>query len=436
MKRIIKFTGGLLGLVALVVGIAMLMRTTTPIMIAGHSPLGTPGVQQSLVCLPELRPSDQLRPAILQPIPTPDIPAPLREVTSHLERGPRVGLPALLATSSQQAVILPQVALQHEMLIIPVSDAQGWTCLFISDINGKQPEQIATLRGMLEELVISDQYLVWIDKVYIVDSSKSGRTSESPVPTREISPQEAESQQALDALISTRTYIHIYDLRARREVAQYEAERRFFDLANDVLVWQEYRGMTWGIYGQNLATGRTFTVTTESASYPRVGGDWIAYVGLRESVNRLAVDLHLFNWRTGEDVLIGSVSNDPSGKGYDIDGETLAWVKVQVDGPGFPTYELHVYSLATGDDRRLETGDSKYLGNLHLSDHLLIYAQNGWQAADLQTGSMFTIFPSPAALELIPILDVSGNRLVWGERDALSSAIHLYTAQINRHEGE
>jgi len=405
-------------------------------MIAGHSPLGTPEVQQSLLCLPELRPSDQSAPAILQPIPTPDIPVPLHEVTSQLERGQRVGSPALLATSSQQAAIRSQVALHHELLIIPVTDAQGWTCLFISDINGKQPEPIATLRGMLEELVISDQYLVWVDKIYIVDSSESGRTSESPVSTREISPQQPGAQQNLDASISTHTYIHIYDLRAHREVAQYEAERRFFDLAKDVMVWQEYRGATWGIYGQNIATGRTFTVTTESASYPRVGGDWIAYVGSRESVNRLAVDLHLFNWRTGKEVLIGPVSNDPSGKGYDIDDEALAWVKVQADRQGFPSYELHVYSLAAGDDRRLETGDSEYLGNLHLADHLLIYAQNGWQAVDLQTGSMFTIFPSPAALESIPMLGVFNNRLVWGERDASSSAIHLYTAQINRHEGE
>lgn len=435
MKRIIKFVGGLLGLVALVVGIAMLMRTATP-MIAGHSPLGTPEVQQSLVCLPELRPSNQSAPAVLQPIPTPDITTPLQQVTSQLERGPRVGFPALLATSSQQAAIRSQVALHHKLLIISVTDAQGWTCLFISDINGKRPEQIATLRGMLEELVVSDQYLVWVDKVYIVDSPESGRTSESPASTREISPQQPGAQHAVDASISTHTYIHVYDLRARREVAQYEAERRFFDLANDVLVWQEYRGTTWGVYGQNLATGQMFTVTNESASYPRVGGDWIAYVGSRESVNRLAVDLHLFNWRTGEEMLIGPVSNDPGGKGYDIDEESLAWVKVQADRQGFPSYELHIYNLATGNDRRLETGNGEYLGNLHLSDHLLIYAQSGWQAADPQTELMFTIFPSPAALESIPMLGVSNNRLVWGERDALSGAIHLYTAQINRKEGE
>lgn len=435
MKRIIKFAGGLLVLVALIVGIAMLMRTTTP-MIAGHSPLGTPEVQQSLVCSPELRPSDQSAPAILQPIPTPDILAPLQEVTSRLERGPRVGFPALLATSSQQAAIQSQVALHHQLLIIPVTDAQGWTCLFISDINGKRPEQIATLRGMLEELAVSDQYLVWVDKVYIVDSPESGRTSESPVSTREIPPQQPGARHAVDASISTHTYIHVYDLRARKEVAQHEAERRFFDLANDVLVWQEYQGTTWGIYGQNLATGRMFTVTTESASYPRISGDWIAYVGSRESINRLAVDLHLFNWRTGEEVLIGSVSNEPCGKGYDIDEGSLAWVKVQADKQGFPSYELHIYSLATGNDRRLETGDSEYLGNLRLSDHLLIYAQNGWQAADLQTDSMFTLFPSPAALESIPILGISNSRLVWGERDVSSNAIHLYTAQINRKEGE
>lgn len=129
--------------------------------------------------------------------------------------------------------------------------------------------------------------------------------------------------------------MYVYDLRAGREVRHQVATGRFFNLAGEVLAWQEYRGPV-GIYGQHLTTGEHFTVTTRSASYPRVAGDWVAYLSgqgmsVEEAEHLRADRLYLFNWRTGEERLIGRVPVIADGGGYALDEEHLAWVKVQTE---------------------------------------------------------------------------------------------------------
>jgi hypothetical protein len=229
--------------------------------------------------------------------------------------------------------------------------------------------------------------------------------------------------------------MHVYDLGARREAELVVASRRFLDLDGNVLVWQEYRGTTWGIYGQDLVTGRPFTVTTQSASYPKVAGQWVAYVVRAATAPEdLASELHMFNRRTGEDSVLGLVSSSVDGGGFAIDGNSLAWVKVSLGAESAQpsVYELHVYDMIAGQDRQVNIGSNAYLTNLHLSDDLLLYLQHGWQAADLRRNITFEVFPPSAGLDMLSELVVFGNRLVWSETDRIVGVTRLYTSHIDR----
>ena len=224
--------------------------------------------------------------------------------------------------------------------------------------------------------------------------------------------------------------MHAYDLQAH-QVINYQLPRgSSLDLESDILVWQD----GGGIYGKNLSTGQPFTVTTQGGSQPKLAGEWVVYVTRsNELAESLAADLHIFNMRTGETRLVGPVSNQVNGGGYAVENDILAWVKIlhTTNSPSL-RHELHIYSLATGQDRRVDVSNDDYRASLHLSDNLLIYLQKGWQAIDLQRDQKFDIFPPSIGWESLDTPDLFSNRLVWTETDKSSGVIRLYIAPVNR----
>ncbi len=436
MKRLTNTVSNLFGLLALI-GLAVVLvlvfsqrqQGTQTGASVFQSPIQPPATL-NLTCSSALRPSDQPAPAILRGVPTPQPgkPAPSTATTSRPERGPRVSSPTLLMASNSQATIGFQIATRGDQSAIPITDAEGWTCLFVSNLATGRSEQIATLRGSLGSLSISDSYLVWTDEVYTPEvnpcppAAPATETRSPSTPCTSVPPQQ-------------RTELHIYDLRARREVKREIGQRRFLALAGDVLAWQEYRGADWGIYGQKLSTGQSFTITTQGGSYPKVFGEWVAYVTRsKDAPESSSSELHLFNWQTGQDRLLGLVPSGVDGGGYTMEGNSLAWVKFSFGSATIqrPVHELHVYDLATGKDRKVDINDDSYLTGLQLSDDLLIYLQKGWQAVDLKRDLKFSVFPSSAGLESLGKIALSGNRLVWLETEKPSGVIRLYLAQLDR----
>jgi len=444
-KHLFSIVGSLLGLlvlggltvtIVLSFGLQQPTRQTsyppprTPTPPKPPTPASTPRGLLSLACSPALRPADQRTPAIVQPPLPPNIPSsalPMAATPTQSaqgERGSRVGPPTLLIVSNQQAAIGLQVVVHGNQLAIPVTDAEGWTCLFVSDLATGRSEQIATLRGALADLVLSDRYLVWTDHLYIPGSTPHPPEPPPPAPG---TPTRPPSTPRSYTPTQDRTEMHVYDLGVRREVDFLVGSRQCLSLDGDVLVWQTYGG----IYGQHLTTGQLFTVTTQEASCPKVAGEWVAYAARANGQPELLVaDLHLFNWRTGEDRLLGLVSHQVYGGGYALDGESLVWIKVHF-GTGTlppPLYELHVVTLATGQDRMLNISDNDYLADLRLSDGLLLYfAQKGWQAMDLRRDRQFAIFPSSMAG-----INLSGNRLIWVVPGYSPGTAQLYTALVDR----
>ena len=320
---------------------------------------------------------------------------------------------------------MTQRAFRGNRLIFPVVDTVGQTCLFSFDLAANRMEQIATLQGSPGDLVASNQYLVWTDNTYIPETSTCPTESPALAPGTPSLPATSPCKKTLP---QHRTEMHVYDLQTHRENNNYLLAGTSLDLDNDILVWQS----GGGIYGKNLSSGQPFTITVQDSSQPKVSGEWVAYVtSASPEENLLAANLHLFNLQTGEDRLLGKVSNQVNGGGYAIDGGTLAWIKVSF-GAERPIHELHVYNLATGQDRRVDTNNDDYRASLHLSDSLLVYLQKGWQAIDLQHDRKFDLFTPSSGWDSLDTPALFGNRLIWTETDKLSGVVRLYTAPVNR----
>lgn len=419
MKRLPRIIGSLLGLVVLGT-----LVTILALFLRGSEQVTETFAEAISNCVPPS--TAQSKPEIRQPrsTPTSSKPIPTAVLPPALQRGSRVGLPTLVLGSDSRTR-LGLTALSGKRAAVSITNADGWTCVFVGDINTGRAEQIASLRGNIQDLVISDQYAVWTDQT--VEESSPPCTPKAPAsapgtalpldqPCRSNPPQ-------------YRSELHVYDLQARREIDRRAGTYRFLNLSNDVLVWQDY----FGIYGQSIANKQTFTVTLQSASYPKIAGDWIAYSIPQEGVNRmLTADLHLFSQRTKEDKVIGSVAAQADGAGYAIDGTWLAWMKIDGGQSTPPAYEVNVYSLATKQNRKIDVGNTIYPSPLLLSDGLLVYARDGWHAVDLKNGAQFDLFVSQSAIESVTSLKVSDNRLLWKMEDRVSRNIQLYTAQVIR----
>jgi len=427
MKRLSSIAGSLIGLLLLGGLIAVLAlffsRQSESQSASGtfQSPLGGP----TFSCAAGFQPQDQFPVFVSPSSPSPaNSPLPTPPISGVPQRGSRVGPPTLVAALHPQIRMMTQRAFSGNRLILPVVDTTGQTCLFSFDLAANRMEQIAILRGSAGDLVASDRYLVWTDNTYIPEVNACPTESPAPAPGT-LAP--LPSTQCIGSTPQDRIETRVYDFQNHQELNRLIPMGSSFDLEGDNLVWQGRQG----IYGENLSTGQPFTITAQGGSQPKIAGDWVVYAIRSEESPMISADLHLFDRRTSQDMVLGTVSNPINGGGYAIDGDALAWVKVSFD-PGHLLYELHIYSLRTGQDRRVDINNDGYRASLHLSGDLLVYLQKGWQAIDLRREQKFDLFTPSIGWESLDTPALLGNRLVWTETDKLSSVLRLYTATVNR----
>jgi hypothetical protein len=426
MKRLSSFAGSVIGIFllgGLILVLALFFQGQSQ-SASGvfQSPLGG----ETVTCATGFQPQDRF-PVVVSPShPSPiSSPLPTPPASSVPQRGSRVGSPVLVAALNPQIRMMTQRAFRGNRLVFPVVDTVGQTCLFSFDLAANRMEQIATLRGTPGDLVASNRYLVWTDNTYTPEMNTCPTESPALAPGAQPLPSTSPCRRTLP---QHRSEMHVYDLQVHRESNYQLPAGNALDLDGDILVWQE----GGGVYGKNLSSGQPYTITAQEGSQPKVAGEWVAYAASASpEENLLAANLHLFNLRTGEDRLLGKVSNQVNGGGYALDGETLAWVKISF-GAERPIHELHVYNLATGQDRRVDTNNDDYRASLHLSDNLLVYLQKGWQGIDLQRDQKFDIFTPSSGWDSLDTPALFGNRLIWTETDKLSGVVRLYSAPVNR----
>ncbi len=374
-----------------------LQQSAAPLASALQSPIGTPA--QTPGPPKSNYPGSNGRP--VEPPGANAWPSP----TDLPDRGVRVGSPNKASISWADVAIehLYNPALDGDIL---VSDAKVPAGLAVVAINLKTGRilQISQVRAQgVEEPHVSGRYVAWIESV-----------SESDTTARQL---------------------HVFDLVQSREfVVEQQGLPYQLDLKNDIVVWQAYRGQSWGIYGYDLNAAREFTIAVDSTSThsaARVCSKvWVIFL---QNIQRGGVDtadLHARNLTTGEDVFIGQMpltQNSTAGSQHACDGNRVAWISVQTQD-STPIYKQHIYDLNTRSDRILDM-QIKTLPAVRLNGDVLL----GSVGYDLARDVSFNVAPGtrPEQFRIGSAPLLSRDKVAWivNEPDGTQG---IYTAPITR----
>lgn len=437
MKRLLNIARGLFGLSALgvlVLALALsfggLQRGVRPGVHVFQSPIGTPTrPPYPPPELPTVVPTPPGPPPTLPPYPpprgTPIVEPPRRPTPTPLpDRGVRVG--------SVREVILSRGDITVEELYNPDLDGNtlaagarvpGGITVVAVDLETGRVERLTRVaeRGV-ESPRISGRYVAWV--------------------------------KAAPELGRDMRQIHVFDRTQRREFTIGHGLRFQLDLKDDLLVWQENRERSWGIYGYDLRVNQEFMVAEGPGvhSFPRVcNNEWVIYLQHEQGWPGVA-DLHAYNLTTGEDILIGQVPfprNAAAGHQHVCDGQRVAWISVKMKQytsqevnptrgrsetvtSTTPVYEQHLYDLAARRDWTLNIPAYSF-ASLLLDGDILI-SKIGYDVGyDLSRDVPFSVYPGfPPDQSTGGRLLLSNNRLVWISSTLSGVPQRLFTALIVR----
>jgi hypothetical protein len=212
------------------------------------------------------------------------------------------------------------------------------------------------------------------------------------------------------------------------------------NIKDGLIVWQEYRGTGWEIYGYDLQQERELTVARGEGvfSWPRVcSRDWIIYMRYpRQAIsNQLSsADLYAHNLESGQQILVGQVplsSSPTTGRSHDCDGKRIAWASFTIDGQGEKSVaKQHIFDLAIRIEHILPIPMEGWGIHVQISGDILI-STVGY---DLERNIAFDLFPENLPLEQRGNVMISGGRLAWvtGQQDPINDPWHVYTTTIIR----
>jgi hypothetical protein len=404
MKRLSTLMGSLLGLLALAMFVVAIVfvfsgfqRHVEPSASALQSPIGTPartpGPPKSNYPVSNGRPVE-LPGANAWPSPT-DLP----------DRGVRIGSPNKPSISWADAAIehLYNPALDGDLLVSDATVPAGTAVVAINLKTGRI-SQLSQVRGQsVEEPHVSGRYVAWIESVPGSDP--------------------------------TARQLHVFDLTQSRESVVGQPRLPYqLDLKNDIMVWQDYRGQRWGIYGYDLSATQEFTIAVDSTntlSAPRICSKaWVIFLQNIQQGGDGTADLHARNLATGEDILIGQiplVQDSTAGDQHACDGNRVAWVSVQTQAAG-PIYKQHIYDLNSRSDRVLDI-QIKTLPAVRLNGDVLLSSVGYDLAKDVPFKATPSISPEQFRIGSAPLL--SRDRVAWivNETDGTQG---IYTAPITR----
>ncbi len=404
MKRLSTLMRNFLGLLALGIFVVTLVfifsglqRHVEPSASTLQSPIGTPaptpGPPKSNYPVTNGRPVESPG-ANAAPSPT-DLP----------DRGVRIGSPNKSSISWADVSIehLYNPALDGDLL---VSDAKVPTGTAVVAINLKTGRilQLSQTRGQsVEEPHVSGRYVAWIE-------SASGSDT-------------------------TARQLHVFDLTQSQESVVGQPRLPYqLDLKNDIMVWQDYRGQGWGIYGYDLSAAREFTIAVDSTntlSAPRICSKaWVIFLQNIQQGGGGTADLHARNLATGEDILIGQTpltQDSMAGDQHACDGNRVAWVGVQ-NQASEPIYRQHIYDLNTRSDRILDF-QIKTLPAVRLIGDVLLSSVGYDLAKDVPFSARPNIRPEQFRIGSATLL--TRDKVAWivNEPDGTQG---VYTAPITR----
>jgi hypothetical protein len=392
---------GLLALGALVViligSFRGLQQSAAPLVSTLQSPIGTPaqtpGPPKSIYPVSAGR-AIETSGANAWPSPT-DLP----------DRGVQVGSPIKPNISWADVAIehLYNPALEGDILVSDATVSAG-TAIVAINLKTGRISQLSQVKGQsVEEPHVSGRYVAWIESVSGSDT--------------------------------TARQLHVFDLVQSRESVVGQPRLPYqLDLKNGLMVWQDYRGQGWGIYGYDLNAAREFTIAVDSTnthSAPRVCSQaWVIFLQNIQQGRGGTADLHARNLTTGEDILIGQTPLMPdstAGDQHACDGNRVAWVSVQTQDAG-PIYQQHIYDLNRRSDRVLDI-PIKTLSVVLINGDVLLSSVGYDLAKDVPFRATPNLRPEQFRIGSAPLLSRDSVAWIVDEPDGTQG---IYTAPITR----
>jgi hypothetical protein len=211
------------------------------------------------------------------------------------------------------------------------------------------------------------------------------------------------------------------------------------DLKDEILIWQEYRGTSWGIYGYDLANEQELTIAqgTGIFAWPRIcSRNWVVFMHYPHEPEPRQLDsaeLLTHNLQTGETFPVGQIplSDSPTtGRSHDCDGTRIAWASFSSNTETGPMAQQHVYDLQDRRERILDIPVQGW-GTRVVIDGDILLSTVGY---DFNRNVSFSLWSNDIPIEQRGQILLSDNRLAWIADSPAGDAgsPHLYTATIIR----
>ncbi len=311
---------------------------------------------------------------------------------------------ASLTSQSQEETCLERLMisdLEGNILVAATVVPDGQTVITIDVETGEVQQISQVIEQGIEYLKISGQYIIWTE----------------PTPD----------------LGDFQSRLQLFDLEQHQQTTLQEGSFRYLDIKDDLLVWQDFGGQSWNIYGYDLRTKQVFTMI-ESPLFQTIphicSEEWVIYLqdepnSQAELNSQMMIDLYAYHLPTDETILIGQVParNDAMfGQFHDCDGQYVAWINGNFEDATLKLHDAstgafqtetqqvihahHLYNLTTRTDRILNMQPS--LSRVQIDGDIL-------PGYDIQRDAYFDTIPAYVPLEDRmggPLL-FSKNRVVW-----------------------
>ncbi len=195
------------------------------------------------------------------------------------------------------------------------------------------------------------------------------------------------------------------------------------EIWGDNIVWEYWDYTTTEIFLYNLKTGGPVQITPDGSTQ-RLGGIWqdrIVWADYRHATP----SVYLYNITTGMERRVTDLVNGFMGF-PDIDGDRIVYTD---DRDGDSDYEVYLYDLSTDEDRSI-SGSSysneypSISGDFVVWEYEISLDKTIVMAKDLD--GEFRILISPNLDITITNVDISDNKVVWGDTRTGYYEIYLY----------
>lgn len=189
----------------------------------------------------------------------------------------------------------------------------------------------------------------------------------------------------------------------------------YLNISGDTIVWHDYRNDNWDIYGYDLGKDREFQITNNAAvqACPAIDGNTVVWLDWRNGGDTYGDDIYGHNINTGTESRVTSPATTGIGC-PDISGNTVVWSDSR-NG----TWNVYAYNLVSHTEVQITDGAGSTAPFYSaISGNVIVVGSNeylmGWGGVvygfDSSGNPLFEIRSG-----VVGLVAIDGNLVVWQE---------------------